>query len=54
MNGNFVKVKCKDCSNELIVFVKATTTVKCDACGATITKPSGGNAKIFGEKTDLE
>jgi small subunit ribosomal protein S27e len=45
----FVKVKCKDCSNVQIVFTHASTLVKCEICGSTIAKPSGGKAEIRGE-----
>jgi len=47
--GRFAKVKCKDCSNEQIIFLRASTHVKCEVCGATIAKPTGGKAQIRGE-----
>ena len=37
MAGNFIKVTCKDCGS-----------ISCSVCGATLTAPSGGNAKLVG------
>ena len=47
----FVKVKCKDCENEQIVFSKASTRVACNVCGASLAEPRGGTAKLLGEVT---
>ena len=47
----FVKVKCKDCENEQIVFAKAATRVACSVCGASLAEPAGGTAHILGEVT---
>ncbi len=45
----FVKVKCPDCGNEQITFVKASTRVVCQVCGATLATPTGGKAIFKGE-----
>ena len=47
----FLKVKCKDCENEQIVFAKAATRVACNVCGTTLAEPRGGSAQITGEVT---
>ena len=47
----FVKVKCKDCENEQIVFSKAATKVACNVCGASLAEPRGGHAILLGEVT---
>ena len=47
----FVKVKCKDCENEQIVFSKAATRVACNVCGASLAEPRGGHAQLMGEVT---
>ncbi len=49
MDKGFVKVKCPDCGNEQIIFLRASTVVKCQVCGATIATPTGGKAEIRGE-----
>lgn len=49
VNAKFVEVKCPDCSNAQIVFVKAATRVPCQACGSTLATPTGGKCSIKGE-----
>jgi len=44
--SKFVKVKCPKCENEQVIFGKATSVVKCLKCGMTLTKPTGGKAKV--------
>ncbi len=48
----FVQVKCPDCSNEQVLFVKAASPVTCLVCGSTLAAPSGGlvevRAKVIG------
>ncbi|UPV99318.1 30S ribosomal protein S27e [Halorussus gelatinilyticus] len=49
MAGNFYKVQCPDCDNEQVVFGKAATEVACAVCGATLARPTGGDAEFEGE-----
>ncbi|HEC88678.1 MAG TPA: 30S ribosomal protein S27e [Thermoplasmata archaeon] len=49
MPSKFYKIKCKDCSNEQIVFSKASTMVRCSICGSVLAQPTGGKAEIKGE-----
>ncbi len=51
MSGKFIKVSCKDCGAELVIFSRATTAISCSVCGATLTAPSGGKAELVGCKT---
>jgi len=44
--SKFLKVKCKKCKNEQVVFNKASTQVKCLVCSAVIAEPHGGKAEI--------
>ncbi|MCD6381461.1 MAG: 30S ribosomal protein S27e [Candidatus Aenigmarchaeota archaeon] len=46
MPGIFLKVRCKKCKNEQIIFSKASTRVKCLVCGEELAVPSGGKAII--------
>jgi small subunit ribosomal protein S27e len=48
MVGQFLKVSCKDCGNETVIFSRATTVISCGVCGATLTNPSGGKANLVG------
>lgn len=43
----FLRVKCADCDNEQAIFGSATTVVKCNVCGRTLSEPRGGKAKIL-------
>lgn len=44
--SKFLKVKCKHCRNEQIIFNRASTEVKCLVCEKTLAKPTGGMADI--------
>jgi len=47
--SKFVRVKCPDCGNEQVIFNRITIIVRCNICGATLAKPTGGKAEIKGE-----
>ena len=47
--SKFIKVRCKDCENEQVLFNKASTAVSCHICGGKLAIPKGGKAKIKGE-----
>ncbi len=53
IDNSFVKVKCPDCGNEQVIFLRASTVVKCQVCGATIATPTGGKADIRGEIVEV-
>ena len=42
-------VKCPDCSNDQVMFVKAASKITCLACGSTLATPTGGKAELKGE-----
>jgi small subunit ribosomal protein S27e len=44
--SKFMKVRCKKCRNEQIVFDKASTVVKCLVCSAVLAEPTGGMARL--------
>lgn len=46
MAGKFLKVRCKKCKNEQVIFSKATSRVECLVCGADLAIPMGSKAKI--------
>ena len=48
-NSRFIKVRCKDCENEQVLFNKASTEVSCHICGSKLAIPSGGKAIMKGE-----
>ena len=40
-SSKFLKVNCKECEQENIVYSHATTAIMCKSCGNIITKPTG-------------
>ena len=48
-NSKFLKISCKECEKENIVYSHASTPVTCKSCGNVIAEPSGGNARIIGK-----
>jgi len=50
MASKFIKVKCKKCKNEQVIFSRPASTVKCLVCGEVLAESTGGRAKV---KTDV-
>ncbi len=50
MASKFIKVKCKKCKNEQVIFERPASTVKCLVCGEVLAESTGGRAKV---KTDV-
>jgi len=48
-SSKFLKVSCKECSEENIVYSHATTKVTCKSCGNVIAEATGSHAKINGK-----
>jgi len=48
-NSKFLKVSCKECEEENIVYSHASTPVMCKSCGNIIAKPTGSKAQIIGK-----
>ena len=48
-NSKFLKVNCKECEKENIVYSHASTSVTCKSCGNVIAKPTGSKAQIIGK-----
>jgi len=44
--SRFLMVRCAECGNEQLVFSHASTPVKCQVCGNTLSVPKGGKAEI--------
>lgn len=49
VDTRFLRVKCKDCGSEQILFERAASRVTCEVCSATLAAPTGGRAEISGE-----
>ncbi len=48
-DSRFVRVVCRKCKNEQIIFNKVATVVKCTNCGEILAEPRGGEALIKGK-----
>ena len=48
-NSKFLKVNCKECEEENIVYSHASMAVMCKSCGNIISKPTGSKAQIIGK-----
>ena len=48
MSGRFLRVNCRDCGHETIIFERASTSIVCSICGATLARPAGGRADLSG------
>ena len=48
-NSKFIKVRCKDCENEQVLFNKPSSVVSCHICGSKLALPKGGKAEVRGE-----
>ncbi len=53
LESAFIKVRCKDCENEQVLFNKASTAVSCHICGSKLAVPSGGKSIIKGEVLEV-
>jgi small subunit ribosomal protein S27e len=51
--SKFLRVRCRDCGNEQIVFDRAASMVTCLVCNATIAEPTGGKADIKAEVVEV-
>ena len=51
--SKFIKVRCKDCENEQVLFNKASTVVSCHICGSKLAIPNGGKANIKAEVLEV-
>jgi small subunit ribosomal protein S27e len=47
--SKFIRVLCKKCGNEQIIFNKASIIVKCLKCGEELAKPTGGEIELVGK-----
>ena len=52
--AKFIKVICKNCGAENVLFSRATIRVRCPACNEIQTVPKGGKCKLVGCKLKEE
>lgn len=42
--SKFLKIRCKNCGNEQVLFSHSTIMIKCSVCNEVLARPSGGKA----------
>ncbi|KYH37924.1 MAG: 30S ribosomal protein S27ae [Candidatus Bathyarchaeota archaeon B23] len=47
-SSKFLRVRCRGCQSEKMIFSHASRVVRCDNCGEVLAKPTGGKAEIHG------
>jgi small subunit ribosomal protein S27e len=47
--SRFVRVRCRQCGNEQVIFDHATFPVRCFICGSQLVRSTGGKAIIYGD-----
>jgi small subunit ribosomal protein S27e len=47
-SSRFLRIRCKACESEQIVFSHTTHAINCRTCGETLAQPTGGKARING------
>ena len=50
MASRFIRITCKDCGHEVVIFERASTVINCSVCGATLAQPAGGKAVLVGSE----
>lgn len=45
--SKFLRVKCKTCGNEQVLFDHATFPTRCLVCGSQLIQPTGGKAQLI-------
>lgn len=51
--SKFLKIQCKTCGSENIVFSHATFPARCKICGTILVKPTGGRAIILRDRAEV-
>jgi len=49
-NIKFVRIECKHCGFDQILFTRATTKIKCFECRKVLTIPKGGKCELVNSK----
>ncbi|MBQ04114.1 30S ribosomal protein S27e [Candidatus Bathyarchaeota archaeon] len=45
-SSRFLRVRCRTCESEQIIFSHTTHVINCRTCGEIMAEPTGGKAKI--------
>jgi len=48
-SSTYIRVKCRDCGAEALIYSHVGSVIKCKVCGAVLAEPTGGKARILAE-----
>ena len=51
--SRFLRVQCRKCKNDQVVYNKTTLAAKCLKCGEILAEPTGGDAFIKGKVLEV-
>ena len=51
--SKYMRVICRKCKNDQMIYSKVATVVKCNKCGAELAFPTGGEAAIEGKIVEV-
>lgn len=51
--SKYMRVICRKCKSDQMLYNKVATVVKCNKCGAVLAEPSGGEALIHGKVVEV-
>jgi small subunit ribosomal protein S27e len=51
--SKYMRVICKKCKSDQMIYNKVATVVKCNKCGEILAEPTGGEASILGKVVEV-
>jgi small subunit ribosomal protein S27e len=51
--SKFIKVRCKKCKNEQIIFEKSSSEIRCLVCKEILSTPTGGKSKVTSKVLEI-
>ena len=51
--SKYMRVICRKCKNDQMLYSKVATVVKCNKCGVVIAEPTGGEARIYAKVVEV-
>lgn len=51
--SKYMRVICKKCKSDQMIYNKVASVVKCNKCGAVLAEPTGGEARILAKVVEV-
>ncbi len=52
-DSKFIKVRCKNCKNEQVIFGKASSKISCLVCGEILAYSKGGKSTVAAQVLEV-